>query len=310
MPTDQPLNDDRPALVTTVRVEESDVRVYTYPTTIHHEVPSMRAQRGSFSSYSDGVILAIHGFRGDHHGLRRIINALPEYTFVVPDLPGFGESSAFWGTEHDVEGYGLVISALKKVLGIGDNAILLGHSFGSIVTSSFVSKYPDAFASLVLINPISEPALDSDQKALSYLAQGYYGFASLLPGHFGEAFIRLPLATDITSLAMTKTKDPDIRKYIFGQHRLYFGGFANLDVLRQCYKSSITHSVRDFAANIPIPTLLIAGAKDELGSVLKQQELAALFPDATLHVIPQVGHLIHYETPISAAAMIRGFLQA
>lgn len=309
MEPDQPLNDDRPALATTVRVEESDVRVYTYPATVRHSSPAFNAETHEFSAHGDGVILAIHGFRGDHHGLRRVINALPEYTFVVPDLPGFGESTAFWGTRHDTAGYGLVIAALKKVLGISDNAILLGHSYGSIVTAEFMAKNPSAFGSLVLINPICEPALDSDQKALSYVAQGYYGLASLLPKKLGEGFIRLQLATDITSLAMTKTKDPDIRTYIFNQHRRYFGGFASLDVLRQSYESSITYSVRDFAKSITVPTLLIAGEKDELGSVAKQVHLAKLIKNSELVVIPDVGHLIHYETPFSAAAAIRGFLQ-
>lgn len=309
MEPDQPLNDDRPALATTIRVEESDVRVFTYPATVQHPVARFNEETQSFASHSDGVILAIHGFRGDHQGLRRVINALPEYTFVVPDLPGFGASSAFWGTKHDTDGYGLVITALKKVLGISDNSILLGHSYGSIVTSSYMAKHPDAFQSLILINPICEPALESDQRLLSYVAQGYYGFASLLPRELGEAFIRLRVATDFTSLAMTKSKDPDIRKYVVNQHRTYFGGFANLDVLRQCYESSITDSVKDFAADISVPTLLIAGALDELGSVAKQQHLATLFERSELHVIPDVGHLIHYETPFSAAAAIRGFLQ-
>ncbi|GAA2549618.1 pimeloyl-ACP methyl ester carboxylesterase [Neomicrococcus aestuarii] len=309
MQSDQPLNDDRPAVATTVRVEESDVRVYTYPATVQHQRAIVDEVSGHFKATSDGVILAIHGFRGDHHGLRRIINALPEYTFVVPDLPGFGESTAYWGTKHDVAGYGLVIQALKKVLGISDTAILLGHSYGSIVTSAFMAQHPGSFQSLILINPICEPALESSQRALSYLAQGYYGFARLLPRDLGESFIKMRLATDVTSFAMTKSKDADIRRYVFNQHRTYFGGFASIDVLQQSYESSIKESVRDYATRIPVPTLLIVGELDELGSVPKQEHLASLFPDARLTVIPRVGHLIHYETPFSAAAAVRGFLQ-
>jgi pimeloyl-ACP methyl ester carboxylesterase len=37
--------------------------------------------------------------------------------------------------------------------------------------------------------------------------------------------------------------------------------------------------------------------------------LCAQFRDAQLHVIPGVGHLIHYEVPEAAAVQLRRFLE-
>ena len=34
------------------------------------------------------TILVIHGFRGDHHGLLRVADQLPEMRLIMPDLPG------------------------------------------------------------------------------------------------------------------------------------------------------------------------------------------------------------------------------
>ena len=83
----------------------------------------------------------------------------------------------------------------------------------------------------------------------------------------------------------------------FDQHRRYFGGFSNRRMLAEAFNASIGGHVRQVAAAIGAPTLLIAGELDEIGSVASQRSLAALFPDATLRVIPGVGHLVHYEYP-------------
>ena len=57
-------------------------------------------------------------------------------------------------------------------------------------------------------------------------------------------------------------------------------------------------------------TLLIAAEKDDITPIEAERHLATLFPDAALVEIPDVGHLIHYETPEAAASAIREFLDA
>ena len=58
------------------------------------------------------------------------------------------------------------------------------------------------------------------------------------------------------------------------------------------------------------PVLLIAAERDDLGTVQTQQELAALMPDSTLVVLPEVGHLVHYEAPDAAAGHIADFVES
>ncbi|THE16454.1 alpha/beta fold hydrolase, partial [Kocuria rosea] len=42
------------------------------------------------------LLVLVHGFRGDHHGLQLVADRLRErYHVVVPDLPGFGRSEPF-----------------------------------------------------------------------------------------------------------------------------------------------------------------------------------------------------------------------
>ena len=109
---------------------------------------------------------------------------------------------------------------------------------------------------------------------------------------------------------MAKTKDKKLRRYIHDQHLTYFSRFHSAKSVSQSFKASTSHSVRDSAPSVLVPTLLIAGDKDDITPLHKQQELTTLFPDASLHTITDVGHLTHYETPREVADTIDEFLMS
>lgn len=255
------------------------------------------------------TILVIHGFRGDHHGLLRVADQLPDMRLIMPDLPGFGDSAAFTDAAHTVERYGRFISDFMAALGLGPETVLLGHSFGSIVASHFVAAHPDAVDPLILINPIAAPALEGPKGVMTRLAVLYYRFSARLPRPLGLALLRSPLIVRVMSIAMAKTKDKDLLRFIHGQHHAYFSAFANRESLLESFTASVSSNVADVASRLTLPVLLIAGEKDEIALLRDQYRLARLLPDPTLEVIPGVGHLIHYETPEPAAGFIRRFLK-
>lgn len=252
-------------------------------------------------------IFMVHGFRGDHHGLLRIIEALPTHRVIAPDLPGFGRSDPLDG-EHDVEAYAAFIRNSLDRLALGPETVLLGHSFGSIIAAKAAADAPEAFSALVLINPISAPALEGSSRIATRLAALYYRVGAALPETAGHALLSNRMIVRAMSELMAKTRDRPLRRWIHGQHRAYFSAFASRDVVLQAFTASISTTVRDSAARLRLPVLLIAAAKDDLGTVQTQQELASLIPDSKLVVLPEVGHLIHYETPEAAAEHIIDFL--
>ncbi|MUK03425.1 alpha/beta hydrolase, partial [Vibrio cholerae] len=108
---------------------------------------------------------------------------------------------------------------------------------------------------------------------------------------------------------MAKTKDRNLRRWIHGQHDAYFSSFASRRVVLEAFRASISGTVRDRARELCMPVLLVAAEQDDIGSVASQRDLAALIPNAALDVIPDVGHLIHYEKPREAAELIEDFLK-
>lgn len=264
------------------------------------------------------LLVLVHGFRGDHHGLQLIADRLRErYHVVVPDLPGFGRSEPFPDRPHDIAGYADFLRAFVETLtdgavhdGAPHGVAVLGHSFGSVVAAHFAAAHPAMVERLVLVNPISEPALEGEQALLSRLTVGYYRLGRALPRRLGHRLLTSWLVTDAMSGVMTKSPDPRVRGYVRHQHRAYFSAFANRDVLLEAYEASISHTVAEVAMQLTMPTLLVVGAQDELGSLAAQRTMASWIPRHRLEVLDGVGHLIHYEAPGRTAELVHDFLSS
>ncbi len=255
------------------------------------------------------TILVIHGFRGDHHGLLRVADQLPEMRIIMPDLPAFGSSEPFIEDEHSVERYGKFISGFMAALALDSKTVLLGHSFGSIVTSHFTAANPGTVYPLILINPIAAPALEGPKGIMTKLAVLYYQASAKFPARLGLAILRNRVIVRIMSITMAKTKDKALRRFIHGQHDAYFSAFSDRKSLLESFKASVSGNVAEVAEQLTLPVLLVAGEKDEIATLPNQHKLMKRLPDAKLEVIPGVGHLIHYETPVPAAEAIRTFLE-
>lgn len=266
---------------------------------------------------ADGApLVLVHGFRGDHHGLAGIARAaaerLPGVRAIVPDLPGFGATPPVPGREHDLDLYGEWLRALVAGLGAGPGAsghAILGHSFGSLVVANAVAGGL-APSRAILVNPISSPALEGPQAALTRLAIGYYRAADVLPERPARALLGHPAIVRTMSEVMAKTGDRELRRWIHGQHRDHFSDFSDTSTLLEAFRASVSHTVTEYAEAFDMPTLIIAGERDDIAPLPAQLALHRRVPGSRFRVLPGVGHLVHYETVGDAADEIAAFLRA
>lgn len=263
------------------------------------------------------TLVLVHGFRGDHHGLEPVVAQLDGIRMISPDLPGFGASTPMTEAAHDIAGYGRWLRAFVDGLGLTGRVVLLGHSFGSIVVSGALagadggggaSSAAERPAGVVLVNPIGQPALEGPRGVFTRLAIFYYWLAAVLPERLGFALLRNRVIVRVMSMAMAKTKEPALRRWIHDQHDRYFSAFSDRQVVLEAFRASVSHDVSEYAGGIPERTLLVAAEKDDITPIAAEYRLQTLFPDAELVVIPDVGHLIHYETPAAAARAIQRFV--
>jgi pimeloyl-ACP methyl ester carboxylesterase len=249
------------------------------------------------------TIVVVHGYRGDHHGLEPVVKLLPDFHIVSPDLPGFGESTPMTEQPHTIDGYGTWLRAFLDELGL-TGSILLGHSFGSIVVSHAVAGGLAA-KGVILINPIAD---DPAKVAGIGATRFYYAVARRIPERAARAWLSNPLVVQGMSSKLAKTRDRELRRFIHGQHHAYFSAFGSRASIVEGFDASLSTTVAAVAAAIEQPVLLVAGARDEVAPLAGQFALLDAFPDARLDVVPDVGHLIHYETPNAAAEAIRRFV--
>lgn len=279
--------------------------LYTYHMSLRHKLHDT-----VFYTYNNNprlpVIIMIHGFRGTHHGMDLIAKCLNEYMVIVPDLPGFGETKPL-NDNHSIENYVKWLNKFISGLNLSKPPILLGHSFGSIITAHYATEYPDTIDKLILVNPIGSPALKGPKAIMSRLALFYYWLGQKLPERLATALLSAKPIVMIMSNTMTKTSNKELRNFIHNEHLTHFSSFTNSQVVAEAFNASIRNTVRDVAHKISLPTLLIAGDIDDITPINKQHELSRIFPNAQIEVIKGVGHLTHYETPDSVADAIEKF---
>ena len=256
---------------------------------------------------AERTVLLVHGYRGDHHGLEPVVAQLPGIRFISPDLPGFGLSSPMTAAPHSISGYVRWLNDFARAVGVPADAVLLGHSFGSMIASHAVA---DGFPTpgLILVNPISADPLVAAGRGITGLTRAFYGLARRLPTGLGRRLLGNWLIVQFMSMSLVTTDDKVLRRWIHEEHHRYFNGFSDPHTAAEGFAASLSTQVGDAAPRVTVPVLMIAGESDQIAPLSGQQGTVTRFPDARLVVLPGVGHLIHYEAPAAAADAIRSFL--
>jgi pimeloyl-ACP methyl ester carboxylesterase len=240
----------------------------------------------------------VHGFRGDHHGLLPIAGAMPNAEIWVPDLPGYGKTAEL-DLEHNLENYGGWLN--DYVAKAGQFDLILGHSFGTLVTAAALSQ--GLRAKTVLLNPITSRASEAGGMA-QQLAERYYQLGSKTPSLLSAGAVVRGM-----SVLLTKSLDLGIRSFAHSQHAEHFSSYRSPRVAVEGFQAASSGNVADYAASLTGDLLLIAGERDIVAPVAKTIELAGRLPNSQLEVIPRVGHLTHYETPLAVAQAVERFIQ-
>lgn len=251
-------------------------------------------------------LVMIHGFRGDHHGLEPIVAELgADVHVIIPDLPGFGVSDPL-PSPADISTYSAWLTGFVKSLH-AENAVILGHSFGSIVVgAALASNLPNKRA--IMINPIAANALKGPRGVMTRLAVLYYKAAAALPAKAGYALLKNKTIVRVMSETMAKTKDPNLRQWIHEQHDQYFSLFASRDSVLEAFETSVSNDVSQFAPRIHQELMMLVADKDDITALPEQKVLASRISGTRLEIVEGVGHLVHYEAADFAAQNIRDFL--
>jgi pimeloyl-ACP methyl ester carboxylesterase len=214
--------------------------------------------------------------------------AAQEYRVIAIDRPGFGHSdrprSTVWTPAVQAD---LIAAALEKI-GVA-RAIVLGHSWGTLVAISLALKYPQQVQALVL-------------------ASGYY-----YPNARADVLLLSPPAIPVIGDVLSHTVSPLLSRLvwplllrkIFGPSAVprKFQGFPEEMVVRpsqiraSAAESALmipaVHTLRKKYRQLQVPVAIIAGAEDRLIESEQSAQLSRDIAHSTFRSVPGTGHMVH-----------------
>jgi pimeloyl-ACP methyl ester carboxylesterase len=213
-------------------------------------------------------IILVHG-AGENHlawpaGLRR----LPETTAYAIDLPGHGKSGG--DGCNSIKDYVAWLAQFLDSISAA-RAILIGHSMGGAIAQLFALTHPARVAGLALI------------------ASG--AKLRVAPQLLEWSLSDLPAAAEMASRLQW---GPNVAEQIMrlGKQQI----LANRpEVLHGDYLACDVFDVRDRLRDITAPTLIVAGAVDQLTPIKYATFMAEQIRDARLVSVPDAGHMVMIE---------------
>jgi pimeloyl-ACP methyl ester carboxylesterase len=254
--------------------------------------------RLAFSDDGPGpVVVLLHGFPFDRtmwSHQRSSIGSI--YRVIAPDLRGHGSSAAPDGL-YSVDEMADDVLELLDDLQIFEPVVFGGLSMGGYLALSIAVRHPERVRALILIN--SRAAADTpetaeirEQVASQIESTGDTGpfVDSMLPKLFAkQTFNRRPALVARMHSRMAGTSP-----------RAIVGTLRGL---------AIRPDRMPDLSKIVAPTLVLAGAEDQLIPLEESERMVGLLPDARLKTIPDSGHLAPLENDPATDSAILGFLE-
>lgn len=256
------------------------------------------------------ILILVHGFTGSHDGFQYLVPLLKDFQLIIPDLPGFGVSP-LPHKKLTLPELGKLLIEFIEALDLPEKPHLLGHSMGSLVVAEAVCQQPESFAKkLLLVSPVPSPIRLIEKRRPGVLVSRlYYGACRRLP-YAGKHLATSRKLTKLSTRMIMTTKDKTLREAIYGHHYDNLNYISNIGWYSRLYAAINRTGISHYRAALQDFDVLIINGENDAVTPLKHQRKVAKTIGARLKVVPEVGHLAHYEKPTELADAIRHFLQA
>lgn len=121
----------------------------------HLDKHSVQAGDTRWVYYEGGegpTIVLLHGFAADKEIWLPLAKLLtPHFHLIIPDLPGWGESSRTEGASYNIDAQAARLDAFVQTLRL-PGFVLVGHSTGGAVAAAYASEHPEHVAGLALVD--------------------------------------------------------------------------------------------------------------------------------------------------------------
>lgn len=107
-------------------------------------------------SYYEGgegpTLLLLHGFNARKEIWLAMAKELtPHFHVIIPDLPGWGDSTRVDGASYNIDVQALRLQSFVQTLGL-QKFVLIGHSMGGAIAGTYAAEHPEHVSELALLD--------------------------------------------------------------------------------------------------------------------------------------------------------------
>jgi abhydrolase domain-containing protein 6 len=241
------------------------------------------------------TVVLLHGFALNKDCWPLFAKALKGYHLVIPDLPGWGESSQVQTDRYDMDSQVKRIDRLMEVLHL-DKFHLAGQSMGGALTATYGAKHPGKVLTLALMDPAGAPS-PKKPEFVTLMEKG----VNLLFAENAEDFDKL--------MALVYATPP----FIPGAFKkiLVADLAAHNKFNRKIWKDwqPEKFSLAPVLPLIQAPVLIIWGDKDKITDIGGVAFLKKHLKNSTTFILKDAGHSPMMEKPKESAEAYLNFLK-
>jgi len=227
-------------------------------------------------------LLFLHGIGGDAACWRPQLEAFcGDYRAIAWNMPGYGGSASL--PEMTFPALAEALLRLLDRMNVA-RVHLVGHSMGGMVAQEFAATRPGRLRSLVLVATSAAFGRTNGDWQRDFLAsrlgpldQGR-SMADLAPGIVAGLVGEAPDPAGVVQAIRSMREVPE----------------ATYRAALQCL---LTFDRRDVLGRVGVPTLVLAGERDQTAPPAVMERMAARIPQARCLVLPRAGHLANLEQP-------------
>ncbi|ONG54043.1 alpha/beta hydrolase [Pseudoroseomonas deserti] len=224
--------------------------------------------------------------------------ALPEWSCITLDLPGFGDRKEAGHADVAILADGLADEIRRRRL---TACLLVGHSMGGKIATIVASRAAAGEAGLagilgVVLVAASPPAPEPMEEARRAEMIGWFARGAPTPAE-AAAFVDANTARPLP---------PMLRDRAIGDVRR-----SSREAWLGWLERGSREDWRDAVGRIAMPALILAGAEDgDLGKAAQRRLNLPHYPQGEVRVVEGAAHMIPYEQPGPLAALIASFAAA
>ena len=262
--------------------------------------PKTAGKAGTTITYleagSGTSLVLLHGIGSAARSFRDQLDGLSaNHRVIAWDAPGYSGSAALAPEAPTADDYAARLATFLDDLGI-DACHLLGHSLGCLMAARFTVRHPDRVRSLSLCSIAAGQGLLPESERRKLLDQRIGDLATL--GASEMARKRGP------RLVAPGASDEVRQRVIDTMAAVSPDGYA------QAARMLSTGDIKADVVRLPaaLPVQIVYGDADVITPPAKNQEVAALRPDAPVTVVSNAGHALYVEQPQAFNSTVTRFL--